>query len=456
MSEREHEDRFLIQRGQRWHYLRRVPGKYAHVDRRGKIRRALDTDKKSIARLRRDEHEAADDLYWQSLVRGDPDTADIRYQAALRRAKALNVDYQTAEALAAGAPLEDLLRRAELLGDSKPTRTDTDAVLGGAAPANVKISEAFTIFLEQIAPDRLRGKSDHQKRKWTTNKRRSVNRFVEVAGDLAMDDITREHALTFYRWWQARLTPGQGNDPVPTFWSGKREVGDLRKLYEDYYTWFGSEDRANPFRKLAFKRTERPPRPPFPVDWIVEHILAHDALDGLNLEARLIVYVLIESGARPSEVANLDQAVIHTQVNAPYITIRPTETREIKTGSSARNIPLIGIGLEAMRLAPEGFPRYRDKPDVLSATLNKYFKENGLLPTPKHSIYCFRHTFEDRMKEAGIDYELRCELMGHAIDRPDYGEGGSMAFKLEQIEKIALPYPDGLLDGLQNHRTEIG
>jgi hypothetical protein len=50
----------------------------------------------------------------------------------------------------------------------------------------------------------------------------------------------------------------------------------------------------------------------------------------------------------------------------------------------------------------------------------KFFRENGLFPTPDHKIYSFRHTFEDRLKEAGIDDELWRLLMGHAIDRSEY------------------------------------
>jgi hypothetical protein len=41
------------------------------------------------------------------------------------------------------------------------------------------------------------------------------------------------------------------------------------------------------------------------------------------------------------------------------------------------------------------------------------------------------------MLEAGIDYGLRCELMGHVNERPKYGDGGSMAFRREQLLKIA-------------------
>lgn len=49
-----------------------------------------------------------------------------------------------------------------------------------------------------------------------------------------------------------------------------------------------------------------------------------------------------------------------------------------------------------------------------------------------------RHAFEDRMKNAGLDTELRMMIMGHSIDRPKYGSGGSLDWKRQELEKIAL------------------
>lgn len=47
------------------------------------------------------------------------------------------------------------------------------------------------------------------------------------------------------------------------------------------------------------------------------------------------------------------------------------------------------------------------------------------------------------MLEAGLDYGLRCRLMGHAVARPDYG-GTSMRWRHEQLMKIAHPYSEEL------------
>ena len=91
-----------------------------------------------------------------------------------------------------------------------------------------------------------------------------------------------------------------------------------------------------------------------------------------------------------------------------------------------------------MQRCPNGFPRYRDKSAQLSATLNKMFKAKSLFPTPEHRIYSFRHAFEKRMLEAGLDYGLRCKLVGHFNNRPEYGDGGSLAFRRDELAKIVF------------------
>jgi hypothetical protein len=51
------------------------------------------------------------------------------------------------------------------------------------------------------------------------------------------------------------------------------------------------------------------------------------------------------------------------------------------------------------------------------------------------------------MQEAGIDYGLRCILMGHATSRPEYGDGGSLKYRRDELLKIAHPFSHNLLWG---------
>jgi len=76
---------------------------------------------------------------------------------------------------------------------------------------------------------------------------------------------------------------------------------------------------------------------------------------------------------------------------------------------------------------------------------SQFFRENKLFPTPSHKIYSFRHTFEDRLKEAGVDDELRRLLMGHAIDRPKYRSGGSLEWRQTELRKIELAFEPSIV-----------
>ena len=140
------------------------------------------------------------------------------------------------------------------------------------------------------------------------------------------------------------------------------------------------------FKGLRLKGEVDKSRSPFEAEFIQNRLLATGALDGLNEEARLILYVVAETGLRLSEAANLQQHTIHLDAIVPYVEILP-DGRRLKTEDSRREIPLVGVALQALKLCPNGFPRYRDKAASLSATINKYLSDHGLRPTKDHTVY---------------------------------------------------------------------
>ena len=166
--------------------------------------------------------------------------------------------------------------------------------------------------------------------------------------------------------------------------------------------------------------------------------MAPDALIGLNDEARAILLGMINTGYRPSEAIGLTDDRIRLDDEVPHISIAPTADRQIKNRTSRREIPLVGVSLEVFRDFPNGFSRYRSKPATLSATVNKFLRENGLMESDQHVMYSLRHSFEDRMLRAGIDERVRRELMGHSLGRQKYGQAGELEFKADQLRGMAL------------------
>lgn len=165
-------------------------------------------------------------------------------------------------------------------------------------------------------------------------------------------------------------------------------------------------------------------------------MLAPGALDGLNAEARGLLLGMVNTGYRPSEGTTLTAETIRLDCEVPHISIQ-AEGRQLKSVYSRRVIPLTGISLEVFKEFREGFPRYRDSA-TLSATVNKFLRNNGLLETPAQSMYSLRHSFEDRMLAAGIDDRIRRDVFGHRLDRERYGAGASLAHVRDLLTALAL------------------
>lgn len=437
-----------------WYYKRRVPEKFKLYDAREFIRKSLGTNSLEIARIRRDALEQADDDFWANVIyyamQDAPDkdkqklkrALERKYDLASARALARGFVYTPADQLAESAELTEIMDRLQAVAEmeratANPAQeAEAAALLGALDVPKTTVWQAFDIYCDKIAIGDLVNKSPKQKALWLKTKRRGINYFVELAGDKPMAEITRDDARAYYNWWAERLIPSGDTKPLKAN-TANRDIGNMRLLYTAYFSHLGDEKRENPFRNLSFRDTSPTEIPPFEDDWVCKKILTPNAFGDLNRDARIIVYALIETGCRPSEIANLAPDDIFLKTNVPYIHIRPREGREIKTKSSIRKIPLVGVSLEAMKNAPNGFERYRDRNDLLSATLMKAFRQHKLFPTDDHVIYSFRHAFEKRMLEADLDYGFRCMMMGHRHNRPKYGDGGSMEYRRDQLLKIA-------------------
>jgi len=195
------------------------------------------------------------------------------------------------------------------------------------------------------------------------------------------------------------------------------------------------------FKGLRLKGETERPRFPYETDFIQNRLLAKDALAGLNEDARLVLYIIADTGMRISEVVNLQENAILLDVKIPYVKILP-DGRRLKSEDSQREIPLLGAALAAVKIRPQGFPRYRDRASNLSATVNKYLLENGLRPTEDHSLYSLRHSFKDRLVAAEAPDSLIDNLMGHKTYKPKYGKGPSLELKLKYLQRIAFKAPD--------------
>ena len=177
--------------------------------------------------------------------------------------------------------------------------------------------------------------------------------------------------------------------------------------------------------------------------------LQTDILGKLSADQKKILIVCVETGARLSEIANLIPDAIRLNDDVPHIVIEPVTTgkskRAVKNKQSIRTVPLVGAALHVMRQHPNGFPKYRDKGDTISANVGSYLKRRNFLLKGQTGVHSLRHSIKDRLREANIDEALIKAIHGHAEDGIVYGTGFTLERKREALEAVALPFDEGVV-----------
>jgi integrase len=431
---------FLTRRNGTWHYVRRVPIEYAEFDKRGIVKHSTKVrivDDRTGRRASRVVTKLNEELeaHWRALVEGKTNAEAFAYDEAKRRARALGFDYIEKSQIVV-LPVERKVERIEALvakGGANDVRA-TAALLGTQKRPPFKLSKLFEEY-EAITKDEVRDLSPDQLRIWRNGRIRAVARFVELIGDKAITEITEDDGIAYADDWRDRVTAGEVLAKT-----ANKDIGQLSRMLKDMSIRRRLK-LPDIFQGLRLRGEVENARVPFENDFIQKRLLAEGALDGLNAEARHVLYVVAETGMRPSEVINLQGATIHIDAKIPYVSVE-ADGRRLKTDDSERQIPLVGVALKAMREHPKGFPHYRDKGSILSATLNKFLRENRLRPTKDHTVYSLRHSFKDRLIAVEAPDSMIDSLMGHKTYKPKYGKGPSLELKLKFLEQIAFTSPE--------------
>ncbi len=413
----------IYMRANTYHLRKRVPRRFRGVEPRDIVAFSLHTDSKTIARQKADQMWGHLIEGWEAALRGDSVNGNARWEAAKAIADRRGFSFLPADQVAA-LPLADRVARLEQVPadlSEKRSMPIANALLGGVVQPGLTVRKALEEFWK-ITVDQTRGKTDDQVRRWENPRKKAVENFVAVVGDVELQALTRADARKFRDWWNEQidkkgLSANSANKDFTHLAHTLKTVNDALGL-----------ELTLPISGLRIKATPQAQRKAFSAKWIKDKILAAGALDGLNIEARTIVLMCVNTGARPSEIAGLLRKHAHLDGKVPYITIAP-EGRQLKNAASARTIPLVGCSLDALKVylktAPKArdelFPRYFGK-DAISAAANKFLAENGLLETPDHTLYGLRHGFEDRMIAADWPERFKADLFGHAIGRERYGE----------------------------------
>jgi len=456
---------YLVRRGGVWQYRRRVPKCLAAHLCTTEIRVSTKARDRTEALRAAAQISAALETHWSKLIGAEPSHADTaaRLQAATATAEALGVAYRPAAEIAASR-LEDLLSRIEKLAQPMdrlagsaavvpvltpapahvpfmtpattqvmtpaiaPAPAIVSAVLGGVGKPDLTLSTLVEAY-QKLAADQTIGKSAKQLKQWQGKHQRAVETLIGRIGDKPLAEITRGDALDFRDWWIARIknegyTRNSANKNFGALAGMMRAVDEAFRL-----------NLSLPFKGVRIAGAKYTRRQAYEPDFVRQHFLAAPTIGGLNAEAADIVRIVALTGMRPSEIVALEAQRIRLDDPIPHLQIRP-DARQLKTGASERDMPLVGQALAIMRRYPNGFPRYRASADSFSAIANKCLGTAGLRPTRAHSVYSLRHSFKDRMIAIGVPERIQDELMGHTLKGMPYGNGSTLMHRAAWMAKI--------------------
>ena len=403
---------YILNKDGFYYFNRKVPLYLKAFDPRHIVRFALHTDsRKDAVKLAIVHNESLED-YWRTLVRENKQYCETSFKAVLLQSR-----------------LSGFLSTGEESGSVAPA-----AKLPREKKASPTIQEGLTRYWG-FAKDKTINKSPNQVRKWKNPRKLAVSNLVQIIGDKPMLEVSRDDMLKFRDWWIDRIQEEDGYAPN----SANKNFFNLKMIFEttNENLDLGINTKFL-FQKLALEENWETNRPPFTTDYIRKVLLDPENLAGLNEQARAALYAIAETGAGPAEQVGIEPENIHLDCDIPYIEILPGKNKALKTRYRKRTIPLVGFALDAFQAFPQGFDQYRDRPDQLSAAVGKYLRENKLLPSENHTTYSLRHSFQDRLLAANAPDRVQADLMGHKFQRPAYGEGATLAHKLEWLQKIQL------------------
>lgn len=375
---------------------------------------------------------------WNALLAGaEPLSAKSRYKIAAELATSRGVIYRTSDELATG-DVKDIVSRIEQLQSSGegPGSALSEALLGGI-PAPRRTLLELAEEMDELNPYEVDNKNKQQMHDWKQKWRRVSKRLVDALNvkDIPVDDIRPEHIRKLKDGLQEKVDAGELDVT-----SANKDLQYLQRMIRNHHEDLERDNPPNPtagIRCKAVIRRKKSRKPPIPMPYLQKWIILANWRQ-INDELRDIMLVCLETGCRESEIFNLPPDAIVLEHPIPHIIVQEEEgneqgegKRQIKTASSERRVPLVGVALEAMQRHPQGFPRYRNNRNFSNAA-SKSMRAAGLIPAEpvaskrmakgkSKPIFVtaggVRHSFEDRLEAIGVAMDTRGELLGHDVAR---------------------------------------
>ena len=261
-----------------------------------------------------------------------------------------------------------------------------------------------------------------------TTAQRYIGYLIECLGNRSIDQYTSKDATVLREWL---INKGLSNSSLQRVFSGIKAVINFVTLEQGL-------ECQNAFAKVYL---------PSNTDAKKRHAINSSNMAKIKAEClsldddiRWLVAIIFDSGMRLSEAAGLMIDDLKLEEDIPFIDLKPHPHRRLKTASSERKIPLVGMSLwAAKRLKQHSmslycFPRYtnseRCNSNSASAAINKWIKTVG---GSNDVIHGLRHSFRDRLRAVEAPTDMIDQLGGWALK--SVGQGYGDGYDLELLFK---------------------
>ncbi len=292
-------------------------------------------------------------------------------------------------------------------------------------PGAIRLSDAFKIYLQQHPRGDDAAFKKKQQRDWDV--------LIDTVEDIKFDSLSRSHAReVIKRLQEKQLKTSTIRRTLNTMVAVINATLTEREIH-----------RTNPFADLripgAGKDTKQ--RKSLTTAELTE--IAEAMTRDMSSATSLITLLQMELGSRIGEVSGLSVDDLYLEDEIPHLHFREHPWRSLKTASSDRRVPLVGVALAAakaaLKLPRTGnglFPSYAKArgADLASAAVNKRLQKWGL------TSHDFRHAMKDRLRDAGCTQDIRDAIQGHAHGgvAETYGRGHTLNTMREWLEKVKI------------------
>ena len=260
---------------------------------------------------------------------------------------------------------------------------------------------------------------------------RYINYLIQATTDKPIKYFTAIDATTFRNWLKAK---GLANASI------KKAFACIKAIFNLAIKEHGLAIE-NPFSNIHLPSPTEDAKKRIPISTMDLKLIQTECLK-IDDDLRWLVALISDTGMRLAEAAGLkiDDLVLDDEI--PHVIIQPHNHRPLKTRSSERQLPLVGVSLWAAQKIKQNvtgeycFPRYtnnnRTNANSASVALNKWIKI--LTKNKDNTIHGFRHKFRDRLRAVDAPLEMIDQMGGWSVKT--VGQSYGVGYDLLLMKKI--------------------